>query len=81
MCLAVTRIFAKRASDELSKIPDDLLMALKSQDQFYNLLKIIRYQIIFNLPKDPKRRHGELKAERNELKGSPHNIKCDCFLN
>ena len=81
MTLAVTRIFVELAVVQLNEMSDDTLLAFKRNDRFAGLLKVLRYQIIYKLKKDLATNDGELKADRNELKGSPHNIKCDCLLN
>ena len=81
MSLAVTRIFVKLATEKIKKMSNDTLLAFKNQDQLSGLFKMLRYEIIFKLRQDLKTNQGELQAGRNELKGSPHNIKCDCLLN
>ena len=81
MTLAVTRIFVKVAAAQLNEIPDDTLLAFKNTGQLEGLLKVLRYDLICNLSHDLATNQGELKAGRNELKGSPRNIKCDCLLN
>ena len=81
MSLAITRIFVRLANEKLTSMSDTTLLAFKNQDQLSGLLKMLRYEIIFKLRKDLATHQGELKAGRNELKGSPRNIKCDCLLN
>ena len=81
MTLAVTRIFVKLATAKINSMSDTTLLAFKNQDQISGLLKMLRYEIIFKLRKDLATNQGELQAGRNELKGSPRNIKCDCLLN
>ena len=81
MTLAATRIFTKLAAAKLNEMPDDALLASKYNDYFAGMLKLISYKIIYEFKKGLATNHGELKAGRNELKGSPRNIKCDCLLN
>ena len=81
MSLAITRIFVRLANEKLTSMSDTTLLAFKNQDQLSGLLKMLRYEIIFKLRKDLATHQGELQAGRNELKGSPQNIKCDCLLN
>ena len=81
MSLAITRIFVRLANEKLTSMSDTTLLAFKNQDQISGLLKMLRYEIIFKLRQDLETNQGELQAGRNELKGSPQNIKCDCLLN
>ena len=81
MSLAITRIFVRLANEKLTSMSDTTLLAFKNQDQISGLLKMLRYEIIFKLRQDLETNQGKLQAGRNELKGSPQNIKCDCLLN
>ena len=73
MSLVVINMFVCVANERLSVLKDDVLWAFKNQEvRFYNFLDAIGIEILINLVRD-------LKAGRNELKGSPRNIKCDCL--
>ena len=74
MTLAVTRIFVKVAAAQLNEMPDDTLLAFKNTEQLEGLLKVLRYDLICNLSHGLATNQGELKADHNELKGSPRNI-------